>query len=326
LVSQAIPTLERPPFESCPNCHRVCKPDELIKKTRCPGCGVTCVYEDRRNDFLVKLGPDAAVRSHIGIGAPKKSGTNEDFGLVARRPVLGITVSWLILADGVSQSYRANDASKAACQAASLKIEELVTRGLPGQGSDFAALPGPLPDPKTILAYASAAAQAAVLELPYDEGQGLPGPMCTLLIAMIFDGKPYWCWVGDPRLYALYRKDGRVVAQLLTVDDSSSTGGLTRCLGVPNLSPHFGELSPDVLPYLIALVAASDGAYSFFDPGPDPTTKKPRPPKGLIDAFNNCNGDAARLVNALVMDAYSGTAQDNNTVAALFLQPQAQGA
>jgi hypothetical protein len=113
---------------------------------------------------------------------------------------------------------------------------------------------------------------------------------------------------------------------LLTADDSSSSGGLTQCLGVSTVAPRFGELSPDAIPYFIGLVAATDGAYSVFDPGPDPQTRKPRPPKGLIDAFNNCNGDAARLVNALVMDAYHGTAQDNNTAGALFLQPLARGA
>jgi len=324
LVSQAIPVLERPPFESCPNCHRVCKLEELIRKSSCPGCGVTCAYEDRRNDFLINLGPDGAARSHVGIGTPKKSGINEDYVIVARRSVLGMTVSWLVLADGVSKSPDADQASKVACEAASRKIEELLTRGLPGAGTDLAEVPGTLPDPKTILKHAFAAAQAAVVAL--DNDRGVARPMCTIVIALIFDGKPYFCSAGDSHLYGLFSKDGRVVAKLLTTDDSSSSGGLTQCLGVPSVAPNFGELSPETIPYFIGLVAATDGAYSMFDPGPDPQTKKPRPPQGLIDAYNQCSGDARRLVNALVMDAYDGTAQDNNTAAALFLQPQARGA
>src|SRR5271163_5281190 len=81
LVSQAIPTLTRPPVESCPGCHKAVKPEELKKGVRCPHCSVTCVYADPRSYFLVKI-PNGAVCSHIGIGTPKNSGANEDYGIV----------------------------------------------------------------------------------------------------------------------------------------------------------------------------------------------------------------------------------------------------
>jgi serine/threonine protein phosphatase PrpC len=279
------------------------------------------------------------------VGKGKKE-INQDFALCAFREVMGKLVSWLVLADGLTLAYQSELAAEVACKAASKMIEQQIIFG------QF--------EPKSILSQAAAAGNGAVLELPFvqgvrdEHGRILSRPMCTIIILLVVDGKPYVCWAGDSRLYAIYSKEGLTGVRRLTVDDSElesrlkdnrangmsyqeayeaasksqTSSGMTQCLGMTaeqGLAPHIAELSPKALLNLVALVATTDGVHSCFDPGPDLATGRDRPMPKLAQAYVESDGSAAQLVDQLVRAANDVSA-DNNTAAAILLQPRSEGA
>jgi len=330
VASQAIPTLGEPPFWGCPGCGQKTVNDRGF----CIACKTRCRYP-LRDDYIIDRGPLLAARSHLGKGKKER---NEDYALVASRQVFGQVVSWLVLSDGLSQSQNPHLAAEAACKAASSMIERMIIDGL------F--------DPKNVLGHALVAANNAVLQVPGDPSamneQGKPAqpPKTSIVIALMVGGQPYLCWAGDSRIYALYSMGGRPGARKLTRDDSElevcmaqgmpykeaaakpNAGLMRRCLGMTEgqgLVPNFAELAPKALTNFVGLVACTDGVYSSFDPGPDPETGKGRPAHKLGQAYLDSGGNAAILVDQLVRTANDGSAEDNNTAAAIFLQPQSMG-
>jgi serine/threonine protein phosphatase PrpC len=311
---QAVPAIHEPPFKGCPECKR----PTTISKGYCMSCG-TYVRPPLRGNFFSELSPREAVRCHLGM----KHDGNDDFGLVAKRLVNGAEIRWLIVCDGLSLSQNAHLASEVACKAASTIIEQMIIDGF------F--------DGENVINNAIIAAQNAVLQVPEDperplkDGKALPRAMTTITVALIAGRKAYLGWAGDSRLYAIYSRDGRCGARRLSYDDSRlnqlidqgltaeeasrdpNAQQMTQCLGPLEggytLSPHFAELD---LENVAAVVAATDGAYSYFESGDN------EQPTELAQVFASGNGKALDFADKLVALANERGGHDNITVAALF--------
>jgi serine/threonine protein phosphatase PrpC len=310
---QAVPEIREPPFKGCPEC----KKSTTISKGYCMNCG-TFVRPPLRGNFFIELSAREAVRCHLGM----KHDENDDYGLIAKRSVNGAEIRWLIVCDGLSVSQNAHLASEAACKAASTIIERMIIDGV------F--------DGENVISKAIIAAQNAVLQVPEDpakpvkDGKELPRAMTTITVALLAGRKAYLGWAGDSRLYAIYSRDGRCGARRLSHDDSRlnqlidegmtreaasrdpNAQQMTQCLGPLeggyNLSPHFAELD---LEHVAAVVAATDGAYSYFEADAD------SPPTELAQIYA-AGGKALDFADKLVTMANERGGHDNITVAALF--------
>jgi serine/threonine protein phosphatase PrpC len=278
-----------------------------------------------RDNYIIDLG-DAAARSDRG----RKDDENQDYFLVAKRDVQGKIVKWIVGADGLSQAPEAARAAELACKTISRAIEQEIITGL------F--------DPKKVLARVFAAGNQALLEMSFDRdadhnrGKKLARPMCTVIIILAVDGKPYLCWAGDSPGYGVYSESGQAWAVRFTTDDTvlesllkqgksyaeavkdPRAKEMTQCLGVSNVVPNIAELAPKRLQNLVAIVATTDGPSACFE-GQDPLTGKDRPLKLLAQLYLRSFGSAARLVDGLVRIAKDGPAGDNNSAAAIYLQP-----
>jgi PPM family protein phosphatase len=327
--SRAIPAIEEPVFKSCQECGSTFTNERGI----CRKCGIRSRPPLREN-FYIRVGPDLAARSHVGI----KHADNDDYAITTSRIVNDYLTRWFIVCDGLSQSQHGKLAAEAACKAASLMIELMIIDGKY--------------DPQSVISNAVRAAQSAVLEVPEDpakpaaeNGTPYPRAMTTIVIALVSDdpfysAKVYIGWVGDSRIYAIYSRDGKCGARRLTTDDSRleqmradgvsykdasqhpRAGEMTQTLGpIPeskSLIPHYAEL-PTL--HVAAVVGATDGAYSYFDPGPDPETGRDKPQVELAQAYVDCQGEALALLETLTANANSRGGHDNITTAAIFLQP-----
>jgi serine/threonine protein phosphatase PrpC len=325
---RAVPAIVEPPFKGCLECGI----KRVNKDGYCMGCGTYCKPPLREN-FLIELSASEAVRSNLGMQHKR----NDDYGLVATRLVGGQEIRWEIVCDGLSQSQNPHLASEAACKAASTVIEMMVIDG------HF--------DPEAVIMGAFNAAQNAVLLVPEDpekpvndSGKPFKRAMTTIVIALLLGNNAYLGWAGDSRIYAIYQRDGRCGARRLTRDDTKleklRLAGMTfkdsskepratemsQCLGPigegDSLVPNYAVLS---LQHVAAIVGCTDGAYSYFDPGPNPETDKDQPQVELAQAFAGCGGNALAFADKLVTIANDRGGQDNITVAALFCNPISQG-
>jgi serine/threonine protein phosphatase PrpC len=325
--SRAVPSLVEPAFKSCFECGG----QSVNDKGYCKGCGILC-RPALRDNFQIEMGNSAAVRSNVG----KVHAQNDDFAIVTTRIVKGGELKWLVVCDGLSQSQNPHLASEVACKAASKAIEVMVIDG------NYI--------PEVVIKNAFNTAQTAVLAVPEDpkkpakEGIPFKRAMTTIVIALVAEDKVHLGWAGDSRVYAIYQRDGRCGARKLTRDDTGleklraqgmpfsvaskqpRCGEMTQCLGpiAENgcLVPNYGCIS---LQHVAAIVGCTDGAYTYFDPGPDPDTEKERIPVELAQVFASCQTNALSFADRLINIANERGGQDNITVAALFLSSQSQG-
>ncbi len=165
----------------------------------CENCGIRCVAKAHRNGVSnprrmnEEIDERLAMLSDVG----RKLARNEDCGTVAKGKNEDAV---LVVADGVSTSYNAAEAS-----AVTVKVVKEIL--LAEHAREEA---------KALMKTAIAAAHETVMALPGSGNPELGGPECTVAAAMVSGKVVTVGWVGDSRAYLVTQTAER----LLTVDDS----------------------------------------------------------------------------------------------------------
>jgi serine/threonine protein phosphatase PrpC len=181
-----------PPVETRPCVGCGAPADEIGPDHYCGRCGLR--QPDPRDHQEIDLGIAAGVTDR-----GRHHHRNEDAMRIA---VLPGDSTVAIVCDGVSSSIAPDVASRAAADAAA---ESLINAGTSG----------PERLSETVV-QAVAAAQAAVLEVPWTPDGTLAAPSCTFVSATTYQGDVTVGWVGDSRAYWL----GSTGVRRLTSDDS----------------------------------------------------------------------------------------------------------
>lgn len=241
-----------------------------------------------------------AIVSDIG----RRHHVNQDSGVVDRA---GNDVIVLVVADGVSSAFRAEDASSRAVLAA-----QQVLIAAPENEA-----------PTEMVRRAIAAAHAAVLAIPASPPRaGLAEPETTIVVAGVCGSRVAIGWVGDSRAYLV----ADTSECLLTQDDSwctqvAMTGEMTladaladprahlitQCLGMRDTEPQIHVTEVDMAPGQ-TLLLCSDGLWNYFNA-----------PGELAQALAGApaDADALALCRYLVELANDAGGKDNITVALL---------
>ncbi len=294
-------------------------PDRLGPDRVCTICGQLGIVPER-DDFYIKLSDTLAVRSNLGLC----HWHNEDYGLIAQAEIYGNTVTWFVVSDGVSSAENPEIASKAACQAVNEVIAQLLCKD---------------PDPQTAIALAIAAAQQAVLKVPYSDQSHKPKnarkqpPEATIVACIVQNGLATIGWLGDSRVYMVEKGHSGFTATMLTSDHSyvnavveSGQMLLDQALASPDahaITKSLGPLEPGEvmdpsfttvkLDKAVCLIGCSDGFWNYAHPQQD------QPPTQIAKLVQACPNDALTLANSMIAFANSGGGQDNLTVAVVLL-------
>jgi serine/threonine protein phosphatase PrpC len=169
-----------------------------------------------------------------------------------------------VVCDGVSSSVNPQIASRAAADTAGAALLQAVTTR-PDQ------LPAAIVD-------AVAAAQKAVVAVPWTPNGAMAAPSCTFVSAVVHEGAVTIGWVGDSRAYWLAPADTR----RLTADDSwayeqVASGEMTEQQAEADVRAHaitrwLGEDAPEGDPQVMSfspgcrgrLVVCSDGLWNYL--------------------------------------------------------------
>jgi PPM family protein phosphatase len=318
-------TVTAPPVGPCPGCGEPASVEleGPAGSEYCPGCGLR--RRDGTDHVEIDLGALAGVSDRGKVHA-----RNEDAMALARFESPSGIVLAAVVCDGVSSAPRAEQASRAAADAA---LSVLVEPG-PAQPSPAGAGgTGPDPAGARLLASVGAAADAvASLAGPQDR----EAPACTLVAALVEridrDRPPHITvgWVGDSRAYWLAATGAAEPARQLSTDhswmaelvatgvpaDAAALSGpgahaITRWLGADTTAaPEVVTLSP-AGPGVLLL--CSDGLWNYL-PAPDRLAAVAQP---LLDAGAGPLAVAAELT-ALANQAGG---RDNITVVVLPVDP-----
>jgi PPM family protein phosphatase len=284
------------------------KPDE---DGYCQVCGVRCISptEAARKHIELSVDERLALVSDVGRRHP----INEDMGSVARGSANSVV---MVVADGVSTSTDSESASEATVEAVGKALESLPEAD------------GPLPDAalREAVRSAIAAANQAVLSLPFTGVEGEDGPETTVVVALCRDGHAAIGWVGDSRAYLV----GPDTAEPLTVDDSWAeeavrAGKMTSQEAMADKRAHLvtqvlgmRDQQVDIhveereLPQDCALLLCSDGLWNYFLESGE-----------LAGALRqHDSSDTLSVCQYLVAQANERGGQDNVTVAILRVRPQ----
>jgi len=163
---------------------------------RCPACEHDALADDEFCEWCgLALGVlRDAHRNHFEIETARAAGVS-DRGLVHRRNEDALflesigTATVAVVCDGVSTSVAPQVAAETAAGAAGSAIAAAV-RGKDNQW-----------EPERVLIDAVAAANSAVVEIPWMPQPGSEGPSCTI-VAVVWDGSAVSvAWTGDSRAY-----------------------------------------------------------------------------------------------------------------------------
>jgi serine/threonine protein phosphatase PrpC len=289
----------------------------------CPGCGANTVAGDLYceacgADLQVSAAPrQPQPRDHQELDRGWAAGVcdrglhherNEDALFLAATAPGRLAVA---VCDGVSSSLKADIASQTAVNVIGRFLAELLTNG---------------DDPTPALTKAVAAAQEAVVAIPWVETAQMSAPSCTLVAAAVIGDVVSLCSIGDSRAYWL-GSDG---ARQLTTDDSWAgeqvaagvmtesealadprAHAITRWLGTdaPTDGPHLCTFNPTAPGRLLI---CTDGLWNYA-----PT------PAELVGLIAGQPADATPLAlsQALIEFALSAGGHDNITVVIADLAP-----
>ncbi|WP_052442696.1 PP2C family protein-serine/threonine phosphatase, partial [Streptacidiphilus neutrinimicus] len=182
----------------------------------CVGCGAQRIDSDGYCEACGLAQPrprDHQERSLNGVCGVSDRGhrhhRNEDaFAVAATSRPHGASAVVAVVCDGVSSATRPDDASQAAADSASEALLEALESGI---------------EPETAMTEAIMTAANRVDELAdeYEREPSRNAPACTIVSAVLTEGRVTVGWVGDSRAY--WFPDDRSGSRRLTVDDSWAT-------------------------------------------------------------------------------------------------------
>jgi serine/threonine protein phosphatase PrpC len=308
LDSLVAPNAPPPPSAGCK-----CRDSEYDEEGFCSVCGRRrpAPQEPLRAhapDRLTVVDADLAVASDKGVVHP----TNEDYGLVARRPD---GAALLVVTDGVSSAMDSARAARIAAEAAVAEFQKMAS-----------CSPLAIGERASACAFAAAlAVEALGKQVGADEG-----PATTLVLAIVDGEKAAFAWVGDSRAYLIAPG---AVAERVTTDDSwveeeVAAARLTREEAMRSPDAHaitqwLGEPSEALRIHVVersmigvsAVLLCSDGLWNYADDSAR---------MGVLYALASADGDAAAACGRLVDVAYSAGGHDNITVAILKMSAEVE--
>ena len=182
----------------------------------CVGCGAQRIDTDGYCEACGLAQPrprDHQERSLNGVCGVSDRGhrhhRNEDaFAVAATSRPDGNSAAVAVVCDGVSSATRPDDASQAAADSASETLLEALESG---------------EQPETAMnqAIMAAATRVDALADEFEREPSRNAPACTIVSAVVTEGRVTIGWVGDSRAY--WFPDDRSGSQRLTVDDSWAT-------------------------------------------------------------------------------------------------------
>ncbi|WP_084715025.1 PP2C family serine/threonine-protein phosphatase [Streptacidiphilus rugosus] len=237
---------------------------------RCVGCGAQRIDTDGYCEVCGRAQPrprDHQERALAGVCGVSDRGhrhhRNEDaFAVAATSRPGGAPAVVAVVCDGVSSATRPDEASQAAADSAS---ESLLEQLESGEALETAM-------EKAILA---AAARVDALADEFEREPSRNSPACTIVSAVVAEGRVTVGWVGDSRAY--WMPDDRSGATRLTVDDSWATrmveAGLmseAEAFADPRAHAITGWLGADAIevePHTVSFVPESTGAVLICTDG-----------------------------------------------------------
>ena len=283
--------------------------------TACPQCGADAPVEDRFCEACgARLAPIAEIDAGIAAGLTNPGlvkHENQDALYLKRSG--GSVVA--VICDGVSSSVGADAAARVACAAAGGELStSLATR-----------------DPEVAMRAAAAAAQRAVLGVPWEPRGTLTAPSCTF-VAVVWDGRQVTVGsLGDSRAYWI---DDETARQLTTDDTVGPGAGRRRphdrarrrrpIDAAHEITRWLGEDTPDGPPAIVTFVperpgrlaVCSDGLWNYA-PTANAVAQLVRAPASTRAPLT--------ITRALVDHALAAGGHDNITVAVIDVTPHVEG-
>jgi len=241
--------------KGCPKCGA--GQEDLDESGFCLQCGFRTGLRER-DHVEIDLGPNLGGVTDRGL----RHHRNEDY--FAIEFLDGGVAKALIVCDGVSSSFDADRASKAAAEAARLSLAAALGNG------KF--------DPARALNAAIRKAQEAVCAIPYAAREDAGPPSTTIVSALIVDRVATVAWAGDSRAYWI----GAEGARQLTTDDSwlsaiVSSGKMTEEEALQTKEAHAitkwlgrdndGDFEPSLIEVPLSgtgmLLVCTDGLWNF---------------------------------------------------------------
>ena len=282
--------------------------------TTCPQCGTDAPVDDRFCEACgARLAPIAEIDAGIAAGLTNPGlvkHENQDALYLKRRG--GSVVA--VICDGVSSSVGADAAARVACAAAGGALSKsLATR-----------------DPEIAMRAAAAAAQRAVLGVPWEPRGTLTAPSCTF-VAVVWDGRQVTVGsLGDSRAYWI---DDETARQLTTddtwVQEQVDADLMTARAAHTDRRAHeitrwLGEDTPDGPPAIVTFVperpgrlaVCSDGLWNYA-PTANAVAQLVRVPASTRAPLT--------IARALVDHALAAGGHDNITVAVIDVTPHVEG-
>jgi serine/threonine protein phosphatase PrpC len=280
----------------------------------CPQCGVDARLDDRFCEGCgARLTPIAEIDAGVAAGLTNPGlvkHENQD-ALYLKRGGGGVVA---VICDGVSSSVAADAAARVACAAAGGELSRsLATR-----------------EPEVAMRAAAAAAQRAVLGVPWEPRGTLTSPSCTF-VAAVWDGRQVTVGsLGDSRAYWI---DDQTARQLTTddtwVQEQVDADLMTALAAQTDRRAHeitrwLGEDTPDGPPAIVTFVperpgrlaVCSDGLWNYA-PTANAVAQLMRAPESA--------GAPLTIARALVDHALAAGGHDNITVAVIDVTPTVEG-
>jgi serine/threonine protein phosphatase PrpC len=304
------PEPQTPPEGGCSACGA---PAEAIDADRyCTRCGV------RRRSPTDREEIDLARASGI-TDRGRVRARNED---ALHLQTVGESGVAAVVCDGISSSLSADLAARRAADAAG----EVLAEALRGGDLQAEALRGEQAPLAEAMREAMAAAQRAVLELPWTSRSDLDAPSCTLVGVVCRDGELVIGSVGDSRAYWIAPEDSR----RLTVDHSwvqeQVAAGLLseREAGADprahSITRWVGRDAPEDEPQILAVRPAGPGRLVLCSDGLWNYTPEATEIAALLDALPPRTA-AIAAARSLADAALAAGGHDNITVAVLDVTP-----
>jgi serine/threonine protein phosphatase PrpC len=290
---------------ACPRCGELADDDDQY----CEACGAPLAPP---TDRTARGGPpEVDAGSAAGLTNPGLVKAENQDALFLRRTEHGLAA---VICDGVSTSLGAATAAQVACTAAGKALSAHAGSDAPGRS----------------MRSAIAAAQTAVLTVPWPAGAEFAAPACTIVAALwdgvritvgsLGDSRAYW--VGPRGTVALTSDDSwareQVDAGLLSPEDAIGhwrAHQITRWLGAdaPDTAPNLTVFAPDCPG---RLVLCSDGLWNYA------------PADDELGAWVRAPGQGTppvEVARSLVERAIALGGHDNITVAVADIEPATTG-